>query len=164
MKEGYLQTKIREIDYKLRQQMALAEQLEQQLQRIIISKKEHKALLNKLKDLDKFKDRILKELAEENKAQVQSIKDELHEIVDKHIIEVVEKKISGLEKYIDKAVEGVSVRDLIWRNSRSIAFNEQLCLLLMEELINERVLSKERVDIISKRASMRAKKVSPGVE
>jgi uncharacterized protein YebE (UPF0316 family) len=67
LKEGYLQGKIREIDFKLKQQMALAEQLDKHLQRIIVSEKEQKKLFNKLKKLDEYKDEIRKDLEMKNK-------------------------------------------------------------------------------------------------
>jgi len=44
MKEGYLQEKIREFDYKLKQQMNMAQQLDKHLDRIIVSEKEQKKM------------------------------------------------------------------------------------------------------------------------
>ncbi len=162
MKEGYLQNKIRELDYKLKQQLELAEHLERQLQMIIDSKKEYKVFFNKLKDLDKFKDRVLKEIAKENKIKIQSIIDQSNEIINKHIHDAVENSFKKVKKYVDKAVDqSKDVRfdkDLVLKNSKKILLNEQLCVLLMEELVRERILSNEKVDILTKRASIRAKK------
>lgn len=162
MKEGYLQNKIRELDYKLKQQLELAEHLERQLQMIIDSKKEYKVLFNKLKDLDKFKDRVLKEIAKENKIKIQSIIDQSNEIINKHIHDAVENSFKKVKKYVDKAVDqSKDVRfdkDLVLKNSKKILLNKQLCILLMEELVRERILSNEKVDILTKRAPIRAKK------
>lgn len=162
MKEGYLQNKIRELDYKLKQQMQLAEHLEKQLHMIIGSKKEYKALFNKLEELNKFKDRILKEIAKENKIKIQSIIDESNEIISKHIYDAVENSFGQVKRYVDRAIDQSKDvhfdKDLVLKNSKNILFNEQLCILLMEELIRERILSNERVDILKKRASIRAKK------
>ena len=162
MKEGYLQNKIRELDYKLKQQLELAEHLERQLQMIIDSKKEYKVFFNKLKDLDKFKDRVLKEIAKENKIKIQSIIDQSNEIINKHIHDAVENSFKKVKKYVDKAVDqSKDVRfdkDLVLKNSKKILLNEKLCVLLMEELVRERILSNEKVDILTKRASIRAKK------
>lgn len=162
MKEGYLQNKIRELDYKLKQQLELAEHLERQLQMIIDSKKEYKAFINKLKNLDKFKDRIQKEIAKENKVKIQSIIDQSDEIIDKHIHDAVENSFKKVKKYVDRAIEQFQDarfdKELALKNSKNIIFNEQLCILLMEELIRERILSNEKVDILTKRASLRAKK------
>ena len=163
MKEGYLQNKIRELDYKLKQQLELAEHLERQLQMIIDSKKEYKALFNKLKNLDKFKDSILKEIAKENKIKIQSIIDQSNEIINKHIHDAVENSFKKVKKYVDGAIEQLQDtsfdKELVLKNSKNILFNEQLCILLMEELVRERILSNEKVDILTKRASIRAKKL-----
>ena len=163
MKEGYLQNKIRELDYKLKQQLELAEHLERQLQMIIDSKKEYKALFNKLKNLDKFKDSILKEIAKENKIKIQSIIDQSNEIINKHIHDAVENNFKKVKKYVDRAIEQFQDtsfdKELVLKNSKNILFNEQLCILLMEELVRERILSNEKVDILTKRASIRAKKL-----
>ena len=163
MKEGYLQNKIRELDYKLKQQLELAEHLERQLQMIIDSKKEYKALFNKLKNLDKFKDSILKEIAKENKIKIQSIIDQSNEIINKHIHDAVENSFKKVKKYVDRAIEQFQDtsfdKELVLKNSKNILFNEQLCILLMEELVRERILSNEKVDILTKRASIRAKKL-----
>jgi len=163
MKEGYLQNKIRELDYKLKQQLELAEHLERQLQMIIDSKKEYKALFNKLKNLDKFKDSILKEIAKENKIKIQSIIDQSNEIINKHIHDAVENSFKKVKKYVDRAIEQFQDtsfdKESVLKNSKNILFNEQLCILLMEELVRERILSNEKVDILTKRASIRAKKL-----
>lgn len=163
MKEGYLQNKIRELDYKLKQQLELAEHLERQLQMIIDSKKEYKALFNKLKNLDKFKDSILKEIAKENKIKIQLIIDQSNEIINKHIHDAVENSFKKVKKYVDRAIEQFQDtsfdKELVLKNSKNILFNEQLCILLMEELVRERILSNEKVDILTKRASIRAKKL-----
>ena len=163
MKEGYLQNKIRELDYKLKQQLELAEHLERQLQLIIDSKKEYKTLFNKLKNLDKFKDYILKEIAKENKIQIQSIIDQSNEIINKHIHDAVENNFKKVKKYVDRAIEQFQDtsfdKELVLKNSKNILSNEQLCILLMEELVRERILSNEKVDILTKRASIRAKKL-----
>jgi len=159
MKEGYLQNKIRELDYKLKQQMELAEHLEKQLQMVIDSKKQYKVLFNKLKELDKFKENILKEIAKENKSEIKSIMDQSSKIIDKHIHDSVKNNIQEVKRYVDseiaKSKDMAFDKNLVLKISKSISFNEQLCNLIMEELVKERVLSNERVDIIKKRASIR---------
>ena len=49
MKEAYLQEKIRELNYKIKQQMDLADQLKQELQRLQQELKQHKHLIKQLK-------------------------------------------------------------------------------------------------------------------
>jgi conjugal transfer/entry exclusion protein len=161
MKEGYLQNKIRELDYKLKQQMELAEHLNKELQMFIDSKKEYKGLFNKLKELDKFKEKTLKEINKQNKIEIKSNMDQSHEIIDKHIHESVEKSVQKVKTYVDKEIAKSKDKEidinLVSKNSKSIYFNEQLSELLIEELIKERIISNERAEIIKKRASIRAK-------
>lgn len=161
MKEGYLQNKMRELDYKLKQQMELAEHLEKQLQLVIDSKKQYKGLFTKLKELDKFKDTILKEINKQNKIEIKSIMDQSNEIIDKHIHDSVEIRYQQVKKYVDREIakskDTEIDKNIVLKNTRGIFFNEQLCNLLMDELIKERVLSNERVEIIKKRASIRTK-------
>ena len=162
MKEGYLQNKIRELDYKLKQQLELAEHLNRQLQLIIDSKKEYKVIFNKLKNLDNFKNKILKDIIKENRIKVQSIIDESTEIINKHIHEAVEYNNEKIKNYIDKKFNQLQDKlvdkESVSKNSKNIIFNEQLCLILLEELVRERIFSNEKIDIIQKRASIRAKK------
>ncbi|MFW6148719.1 MAG: hypothetical protein ACOC6D_02535 [Atribacterota bacterium] len=162
MKEGYIQNKIRELDYKLKQQMQLAEHLERQLQLIIDSKKEYKTIFKKLKALDKFEDRILKEIAKENKIKIQSTMEELNKIIDKHIDDAVKSSFRQLKKDVDRKInaykDSLPDKELFLKNHKHILFNKQLCILLMEELVRERILSNEKLDILMKRASIRAKK------
>jgi hypothetical protein len=49
------------------------------------------------------------------------------------------------------------VNELALKNSENVVFTEHLCNLLMEELVRERIFSKEKIEILSKRASIRAK-------
>lgn len=161
MKEGYLQNKIRELDYKLKQQMELAEYLEKQLQMVIDTKKDYKALFNKLKDLDKFKESILKEIAKKNKIEIKSIINESNELINKNIQNKIEKSNEKLKIYLEKELSKyknmLENKELILKNSNKINFNEQLNNILLEELANERVLTNERIEILKKRASIRAK-------
>jgi seryl-tRNA synthetase len=158
MKEGYLQTKIREMDYKLKQQMELAELLEQKLERVLVSEKEHKRLLKRLKELDDFKNRITKDLTEKNRSEIQKVIGEIDEIINKKISEAREK-IEMVRKEVKKMADKLKIiEEKLLKNSRDVSLNRQVCKLLMEELVNERVFSRERIEILSKRASIRAKK------
>lgn len=162
MKEGYLQIKIRELDYKLKQQLELSENLERQLQLIINSKKEYKVIFNKLKNLDKFKDQIREEIIMENKVEIKSVINESNEIINNYIHDAVENSYKKLKKYVDREIEQIKNRiidkNLVLQNSDNTLLNQNLSYLLMEELIKERILSNDRVEILKKRASIRLKK------
>jgi hypothetical protein len=161
LKEGYLQEKIRELDFKLKQQMALAEQLDKHLQRIIVSEKEQKKLFNKLKKLDEYKDEIRKDIEMKNKKEIKSSIDKSKETINKKIDDAIEKHLGKIQKQMDKISNQLQqieiVRDLALKNSENVVFTQHLCNLIMEELVRERVFSKEKIEILSKRASIRAK-------
>lgn len=164
LKEGYLQEKIRELDFKLKQQMALAEQLDKHLQRIIVSEKEQKKLFNKLKKLDEYKDEIRKDLEMKNKKEIKSSLDKSKETINKKIDDAIEKNLGKIQKQMNKISNQLQqieiVRDLALKNSENVVFTQHLCNLIMEELVRERVFSKEKIEILSKRASIRAKDAS----
>ena len=164
LKEGYLQDKIRALDFKLKQQMALAEQLDKHLQRIIVSEKEQKKLFNKLKQLDDFKDNIQKELEMRNKKEIKSSIDKSKELINKKIDDAIEKNFGKIQKQmgtISTQLQQIeAVNNLVAKNTENLVFLEQLCNLLMEELVRERIFSNEKIEILSKRASIRAKEAS----
>jgi len=161
MKEGYLQEKIREIDYKLKQQMEAAQQLDKHLDRIIVSEKEQKKMFKKLKDLDKYKEEIKKEIDREIREELKTHKNKSKETIRKKIDDAIEKKLGQLQKQMDELktelMEIKELKDLVLQATKNAIYSEQLSDLLVEELVRERVFSKDRIDIISKRASIRTR-------
>ena len=161
MKEGYLQEKIREIDYKLKQQMEAAQQLDKHLDRIIVSEKEQKKMFKKLKDLEKYKEEIKKEIEKEIIEELKTLKNQSKETIRKKIDDAIEKKLGQLQKQMDELKTELmkikELKDLVLRATKNAIYSEQLSDLLVEELVRERVFSKDRIDIISKRASIRTR-------
>jgi len=49
------------------------------------------------------------------------------------------------------------LKDLVVQARKNAIYSEQLCEILVEELVRERIFSREKTDIIKKRASIRAK-------
>jgi hypothetical protein len=161
MKEGYLQEKIREFDYKLKQQMNMAQQLDKHLDRIIVSEKEQKKMFKKLKDLEKYKEEIKKEIEKEIMEELKTLKNQSKETIRRKIDDAIEKKLGQLQKQMDELKTELmkikELKDLVLQATKNAIYSEQLSDLLVEELVRERVFSKDRVDIISKRASIRTR-------
>ena len=161
MKEGYLQEKIREFDYKLKQQMNMAQQLDKHLDRIIVSEKEQKKMFKKLKDLEKYKEEIKKEIEKEIIEELKTLKNQSKETIRRKIDDAIEKKLGQLQKQMDELKtelrEIKELKDLIMHATKNSIYSEQLSAILVEELVRERVFSKDRIDIISKRASIRTR-------
>ncbi len=161
MKEGYLQEKMREFDYKLKQQMDVAKQLDKHLDRIIVSEKEQKKMFKKLKDLDKYKEEIKKEINREIKEDLKTYKSRSKETIRKKIDDAIEKKLGNLQKQMDELktelMETKELKDLVMQANKNAIYSEQLSNLLVEELVRERIFSREKTDIITKRASIRTR-------
>jgi seryl-tRNA synthetase len=161
MKEGYLQEKMREFDYKLKQQMDVAKQLDKHLDRIIVSEKEQKKMFKKLKDLDKYKEEIKKEINREIKEELKIYKSQSKETIRKKIDDAIEKKLGDLQKQMDELkielMEIKELKDLVLQATKNAIYSEQLSNLLVEELVRERIFSREKTDIITKRASIRTR-------
>ena len=160
MKDGYLQIKIRELDYKLKQQMELADQLEKQLQMVIDTKKEYKTLFNKLKKIEIFKEDLFKEISKKNKIEIKSVINESNDLINEYIKNAIDKSNKNLKKYFENELNKLKNnqinQELFLKNLKKINYNEQLMNLLMEELLKERLISHERMEIIKKRASIRS--------
>lgn len=162
MKEGYLQEKIRELDYKLKQQMELAGFLQKELQRLEGSKKQQKAIIKKLDSLDQFKTTFLADLKKENDNILKngihtSSKEILHQVEAS-----IDKKLREMKTYVDNSLKilreeqdlGEAVSELTY----SLNETRHLLQLALETLVQERIISQERITIITKRASLRASK------
>ena len=161
MKEGYLQEKMREFDYKLKQQMDLAKQLDKHLERVIVSEKEQKKMFKKLKELDNYKEEIKKEIDKEIRDDLKKYKNQSKETIQNKIDDAIEKNFSVLQQQMNdlktELLEIKQLKDLVLQANKNAAYSEQLAALLIEELVRERVFSREKIDIISKRAEIRTR-------
>jgi len=161
MKEGYLQEKMREFDYKLQQQMDLAKQLDKHLERVIVSEKEQKKMFKKLKDLDNYKEEIKKEIDKEIREELKTYKNQSKETIRKKIDDAIEKNLGMLQQQMDELQSELKdikeLQNLVINATKKSVYAEQLGDILVEELIRERVLSRDKTDIIKKRAIIRSK-------
>ena len=161
VKEGYLQEKIRELDFKLKQQMALAEQLDKHLQRVIVSEKEQKKMFKKLKQLDEFKETLVKDIEQKNRKEITQSITQSKEVIIRKIDDAIEKNFGQLTKQMealsDRLSQLESYHSYLERLAKQVCYSEHLCNLIMEELVRERIFTNEKIEILSKRASIRAK-------
>jgi len=161
MKEGYLQEKMREFDYKLQQQMDLAKQLDKHLDRIIVSEKEQKKMFKKLKDLDNYKEEIKKEIDKEIREELKTYKNQSKETIRNKINDAIEKNLGMQQQQMDELQSDLKdikeLQNIVINATKKSVYAEQLGDILVEELIRERVLSRDKTDIIKKRAIIRSK-------
>ena len=162
MKEGYIQGKIQEFDYKLKQQIELIEYLKNELQLFQLSKKEQKDLVKKLRDIDKLKDEIILDIKKENKKILDTSFKESKDIVNKLVSKTVEKSIEKIKHHIDRSIEEtkneLDIEKILSKYNQRVLMVENLCQIILEELVNQRVISSERMKIIQKRAEIRTRK------
>ncbi|MFO7677460.1 MAG: hypothetical protein R6V50_03645 [Thermoplasmatota archaeon] len=160
MKEGYLQEKMREFDYKLKQQMDLALQLDKHLQRIIVSEKEQKKMFKKLHDLDTYRDEIKKQINREIRDEFKDYKKQSKDIILHKIDDAITKHMGELTRKMENLYEDLQyIKEMnaqVMEAKKNAIYSQQLCMVLIEELIRERVFSREKIEIIMKRAGIRA--------
>jgi hypothetical protein len=160
VKEGYLQEKIRELDFKLNEQRALAEQLDKHLQRVIVSEKEQKKLFGKLKQLEAYKKDIQMEIIRENRDALKENFEKSKRFISRKVQDAIENSLGRIQNDIallsDQMEELKKIRAFATDLQKNVMYSEQLCRLLLEEMIQNRVFSKEKMEILLKRASIRA--------
>ena len=160
MKEAYLQEKIREFNYKIKQQMDLAEQLNQELQRLQLELKQHKHLIKQLKAFESFKESTIRDIKHETQKTLKTTLDktqkdlqkELHATLTTYLKKHQSQQIPDLTPEIQKHQQKLD------ELTKATHYSEHLLELLLDQLVTDRVLAQDQVEIIKKRAKIRGKK------
>ncbi|MBU0498304.1 MAG: hypothetical protein KKC68_06125 [Candidatus Thermoplasmatota archaeon] len=160
MKEAYLQEKIREIDYKLRQQMEVAEQLNQEIQRLQTELKQHKHLIKQLKAFDTFKEDLRLELSQQNREIIRKSIEKTEQDLQKEITGTLMTTLAkhNQQQQKDLTPEISHIHKQVTEIQQKTAYSQHLLELLLDRLITERIIAQEQADILTKRAHIRAQK------
>ncbi len=162
MKEGYLQTKIAELNDKCKQIDQMISIQESKMRRLRQRVGNYKELLNNLNDVQNFKDQIIGHVTEENerliKKHIEDLSDEIHGIVD--------VSLDGKTQTINEALDYLNKRErkikqqaeTIVQQTKEINFLMEHNNLLMMKLVNKGVLSDQDVTEMQRRAAKKAKK------
>ncbi len=162
MKEGYLQTKIAELNDKCKQIDQMISIQESKMRRLRQRVGNYKELLNKLDDVQNVKDQIVDHITEENekliKKHIEDLSDEIHGIVD--------VSLDGKAQTINEALDYLNKREgeikqqaeTIVQQTKEINFLIEHNNLLMMKLVNKGVLSDQDVTEMQRRAAKKAKK------
>jgi len=162
MKEGYLQTKIAELNDKCKQIDQMISIQESKMRRLRQRVGNYKELLNNLKDVQNVKDQIIGHITEENerliKKHIEDLSDEIHGIVD--------VSLDGKTQTINEALDYLNKREgeikhqaeTIVQQTKEINFLMEHNNLLMMKLVNKGVLSDQDVTEMQRRAAKKAKK------
>jgi len=162
MKEGYLQTKIAELNDKCKQIDQMISIQESKMRRLRQRVGNYKDLLNKLNDVQNVKDQIIDHITEENdkliKKHIEDLSNEIHGIVD--------VSLDGKTQTINEALDYLNKREgeikqqaeTIVQQTKEINFLMEHNNLLMMKLVNKGVLSDQDVTEMQRRAAKKTKK------
>jgi hypothetical protein len=161
MKEGYLQTKIVELNDKCKQMDQMISIQESKMRRLRQRVGNYKELLNNLNDVQNVKDQIINHITELNerliKKHIEDLSDEIHVIVDASLDDKAQTINEALE-YLNKREEKIKQQaETIVRQTKEIRFLMEYNNLLMMKLVNKGVLSDQDVTEMQKRATKKTK-------
>ncbi len=160
MKEGYLQLKISELNdkcAKIDQMISMEKSKIGLLEEKVGGLKE---LIKKLKDLDEFKDYILKQIREENQKIIEEETKLISKKIEKNINLLLKDKTKELEKILDYIRN--REKDMSQQNENILQNNNKLNYLLkhnnflMMKLVNKGVLSDREVNELDMRSSKKS--------
>jgi len=162
MKEGYLQTKIAELNDKCKQIDQMISIQESKMRRLRQRVGNYKELLNKLDDVQNVKDQIVDHITEENekliKKHIEDLSDEIHGIVDVSL-DGKAQTINAALDYLNKREGEIKQQaETIVQQTKEINFLIEHNNLLMMKLVNKGVLSDQDVTEMQRRAAKKAKK------
>ena len=161
MKEGYLQLKISELNDKLKQIDQMISMEKSKIELLEQRSGGLKELIKKLKDLDEFKNNLLKEIQRENKALIEKEAKIISHKISKEIDNLLKSKTKEIEDILDymksreneinKQTEMIS--DLNEKMTYLLNHNEYL----MMKLVNKAVLNDREVNEMHIRSSKKSK-------
>lgn len=162
MKEGYLQTKIAELNDKCKQIDQMISIQESKMRRLRQRVGNYKELLNKLNDVQNVKDQIIGHITEENekliKKHIEDLSDEIHGIVDVSLDGKAQTINEALDYLNEREGEIKQQAETIVQQTKEINFLMEYNNLLMMKLVNKGVLSDQDVTEMQRRAAKKARK------
>lgn len=156
MKEGYLQLKIRELNDKCTQ---IDQMIKMEKSKIVLLEESVgglKGLIKKLKDLENFKENLLKQIQKENEENINEEIKKLSEKIGEKAISTVKNKINEIEQLYknlkDITKEKNEQKELILDLDEKINYLRKHNEYFMMKLLNKQVLSYREVDELDKRS------------
>ena len=160
MKEGYLQLKISELNDKCKQIDQMISMEKSKIELLEQRVGGFKELIKKLRDLDEFKDIILKQIKKDNQ---EILAEEIKSVSDK-IAEKVDSLVKSEAKEIKEALDYMKSREkeIAQQADMILQLNEKVNYLLnhnnffMMKLVNKGVLSDREVTELHSRSSKKS--------
>lgn len=160
MKEGYLQLKISELNdkcTKLDQMISMEKSKIELLEQRVGGAKE---LIKKLKDLDEFKDNILKQIQKDYQKlltdEIKSVSDKIAENIDS-LVKSKTKEIENILNYMKSREKEINQQtEMISQVNKKIDYLLKHNDFLMMKLVNKGVLTGREVDELHTRSSKKS--------
>jgi len=161
MKEGYLQTKIAELDDKCKKIDQMISIQESKMRRLRQRVGNYKELLNNLNDVQNVKDKIIDHITKENekllKKHIEDLSDEIHSIVNASLDGKAQTINEALD-YLNKREDEIKQQaETVLQQTKEINFLMEYNNLLMMKLVNKGFLSDQDVTEMKRRSVKKAK-------
>ncbi|MCK4347639.1 MAG: hypothetical protein KAW47_03395 [Thermoplasmatales archaeon] len=162
MKEGYLQTKIAELNDKCKQ---IDQMISMEKSKLLLLQEQvggFKELLKKLKNIEDVKEQTVSRINEENEKLIKSHIEEL----SKNVTGIIETSLKRKTKKIDETLDYLREREgeinqqaeTIAQQTKDINFLIEHNNLLMMKLANKGILTQREIDEMHRRSSKKAQK------
>ena len=160
MKEGYLQLKISELNDKCKQIDQMISMEKSKIELLEQRVGGFKELIKKLRDLDEFKDIILKQIKRDNQEilaeEIKSISDKIAEKVDS-LVKSEAKEIKEALDYLKSREKEIDQQaDMILQLSGKVNYLLNHNNFFMMKLVNKGVLSDREVTELHSRSSKKS--------
>lgn len=161
MKEGYLQTKIAEMQEKCKQ---LEQLMSMERSKIALLEEKvggAKELIKKLKNLETFKEQIAKEIKSENQKVIDVELEKISKNVTKQVGKILATKSQDMDKTTDylknKESEFEKQSAVLNEIHKDILYLREHNQILMMKLVNKGILSDREVEEIDRRSLKKVK-------
>jgi len=161
MKEGYLQTKIAELNDKCKQ---INQMISMEKSKIMLLNEQiggFKDLLKKLKDIEKIKEQTVNHINKENEKQIKNQIEKLLNKITKIIETTIQQKTQNIDKTLDylRKREGElnKLNEMIIKQTKEISFLIEHNNLFMMKLANKGILTQREIDEMHIRSVKKAK-------
>lgn len=157
MKEGYLQLKISELNDKCKQIDQMISMEKSKIELLEQKSGGLKELIKKLKDLDEFKENLLKEIQKENKNLIEENIKLISEKIEKNLDTLLKSKTKEIENILNflksREKEIIQQTEMISKLNEKISYLLNHNNFLMMKLANKAVLSDREVNEMHIRSS-----------
>jgi len=161
MKEGYLQTKIAELNDKCKQIEQMISIQESKMRRLRQRVGNYKELLSNLNDVKNVKEKLIGYITEKNerliKKHIGDLSDEIHGIVDVSLDGKAQTINEALDYLNEREGEIKQQAETIVHQTKEINILIEYNNLLMMKLINKGILSDQEVTEMKRRSVKKAK-------